>query len=103
MTTMMIAAAICPRETTKAGSLARGRRATMTTMMIGTAAADTAAGMAIQKVTPKRHGPVADNRPTNLAQASRDRPGGLFAFVAVCPTVILSQREQIFFLCVSFT
>src|SRR5215472_9072364 len=52
---MMIAAVICLRGTTRAGSPARGR-VTMTTMTIGAAAADTAAGTAIRKVTPKRHG-----------------------------------------------
>jgi hypothetical protein len=59
-TMMMIAAALCLRGTTRAGSPARGR-ATMTTMTIGAAAADMAAGMAIRKVTPKRHGAVAGN------------------------------------------
>jgi acyl-coenzyme A thioesterase PaaI-like protein len=33
----------------------------MTTMTIGAAAADMAAGMAIRKVTPQRHGAVAGN------------------------------------------
>src|SRR5262249_6674866 len=60
-TMMTIAGNIRLRGTTKAGSPARGPRATMTTMTIGAAAADTAAGTAIRKVTPKRHGAVADN------------------------------------------
>ena len=60
-TMMTIAGIICLRGTTKAGSQARGPRATMTTMTIGAAAAGTAAGTAIRKVTPKRHGAVADN------------------------------------------
>jgi hypothetical protein len=60
-TMMTIAGNIRLRGTTKAGSPARGPRATMTAMTIGAAAADTAAGTAIRKVTPKRYGAVADN------------------------------------------
>jgi hypothetical protein len=62
-TMMTIAAVRCRQEMTKADSPARDR-ATMITMMIGGAAADTVAGTAIRKVTPKRHGAVADNRPS---------------------------------------
>src|SRR5215813_4115929 len=60
-TTMTTVAILWRLGTRKAGSPARGPRATMTTMTIGAAAADTAAGTAIRKVTPKRHGAVADN------------------------------------------
>src|SRR5438094_7497544 len=62
-TMMTIAAAICPHETTKVGSPARGRRATMTTMTIDAAVADTAAGTAIRKGTPRRHAAAAGNQP----------------------------------------
>src|SRR6516165_5549399 len=59
--TMMTTVAILGRPgTRKAGLPVRGR-ATMTTMTIGGAAGDMAAGTAIRKVTPKRRGAVADN------------------------------------------
>ena len=61
-TRMTIAAAICAHETTKAGSPAPGRRATMTTMTIGAAVAGMAAGTAIRKGTPRRHAAAAGNR-----------------------------------------
>ena len=79
-TMMTIAGTICLRGTTKAGLQARGPRATMTTMTIGAAAADTAAGTAIRKVTPKPRAAVEGRlRPTEAKASRRSGPWRPFA------------------------